>query len=393
MRRLVYRPFVADDWSQIDGLSREAFRVAADREAWTRVGRVLVEGQEPVGGLLLHPLSQYYGGRQVQAAALQWVMISPFARARGFGRTLLDEVLAELKSAGVALAVGYPSVAAFYRRHQFDYVAARVQYSCEVSSLAATRRVGTDGGLAAQAWDPTSCDARVERCYKRFALAGTGLVARDRSWWRERILAPGGRRGVVVPARDGVGAYAIYEQVPVAGPVESFDIKCVEAVATSGAAWDALLGFFARQGAMARRLIWIGPERDPGFALALDQLDVSTAWRMLAIGRVISVETALSARGYARDLTFTLDLTVAEDPAGSRHYRVEVADGRAVVRRRRGAGARALTVSVATLASLWSGWLHPVDAARLGRLDGSASAIERLGLMFGGPAPWTCESV
>ena len=45
-------------------------------------------------------------------------------------------------------------------------------------------------------------------------------------------------------------------------------------------------------------------------------------------------------------------------------------------------------VPVPNDSSIFSGYLRPVDAVRLGYLDGDDPAVEALGAMLSGPDPW-----
>ncbi|MGZ8579115.1 MAG: sterol carrier protein domain-containing protein, partial [Actinomycetota bacterium] len=45
-------------------------------------------------------------------------------------------------------------------------------------------------------------------------------------------------------------------------------------------------------------------------------------------------------------------------------------------------------IAIGVLSSLFSGYLHPADAARFGYLDADDPAVETFGDVFAGPDPW-----
>ena len=109
--------------------------------------------------------------------------------------------------------------------------------------------------------------------------------------------------------------------------------------------------------------------------------------------RLLDVGMALTARGYPPGSDDDLSLTVV-DPMlrhNNRAMRLRVTDGVAEIAAERES---ALRIDVGTLAALYTGWLHPLDAARMGRLEGAAPHhVAALARLFSGPQPWLVEAV
>jgi predicted acetyltransferase len=69
---------------------------------------------------------------------------------------------------------------------------------------------------------------------------------------------------------------------------------------------------------------------------------------------------------------------------------VELENGRAQAR---AVGRASMTVDVGALGAMYTGWLLPRVAVRLGRLEGATRGdVELLEAAFAGPRPWILET-
>jgi hypothetical protein len=66
---------------------------------------------------------------------------------------------------------------------------------------------------------------------------------------------------------------------------------------------------------------------------------------------------------------------------------LSVADGEAEVARADGVGAKPLTIGM--LSAMFSGYLRPQDAVRVGLMDVDDPAVESFATLFAGPDPWS----
>ena len=108
---------------------------ASGRENW----RLVVDSQ-PLGGAMLIPMGQWFGGRVVGMTGLAGVVVSPRARGRGVGKKLISSVLQEMRSDGVALSVLNGSTTSFYRANGYEKAGA--SYTIELSLKDLGHRAG-----------------------------------------------------------------------------------------------------------------------------------------------------------------------------------------------------------------------------------------------------------
>jgi predicted acetyltransferase len=143
---------------------------------------------------------------------------------------------------------------------------------------------------------------------------------------------------------------------------------------------------------MTRTVSWPGPIDDP-LGCFFDQGAVRLRSRIFCMTRLLDVAKALTARGYPPGSDEELALAVADPlfPDNDRAICLRVANGIAEVG---STGSATVRVDVGTLAAIYTGWLHPWDAARMGRLAGaSPMQLAVLGRLFSGPKPWIVEAV
>src|SRR5690606_4534876 len=98
--------------------------------------------------------------------------------------------------------------------------------------------------------------------------------------------------------------------------------------------------------------------------------------------RMVDVAPALEARGYEPSAEGSVTLGVRDDlcPWNEGAYRVTVEGGSAVVKRVR--SKPQLTMPVAALAPLYSGFRSATALARAGRIEGSESALRTADRLF-----------
>jgi predicted acetyltransferase len=165
----------------------------------------------------------------------------------------------------------------------------------------------------------------------------------------------------------------------------AFGLTCQLLFATTGPAWNALFGYFRGFRGVGRWLEWSGPSTD-AIALVHTDAHIERPNRIDWMLRLLDVPAAFEARGYP---PVNVDAMLAvEDPwfpdnAGP--WRIEVRDGVAKVSAG-DPGSRPIPIGAAS--ALFSGYLRPHDAVRLGFLDADDPSVEGLTTMLAGPDPW-----
>jgi predicted acetyltransferase len=389
MNGIDVRPARDSDFEQIAALILEAFRTPADRAAWARGGGyVLTEGGVVRAILHTRRTGQFFGGRAVPSAPVTSVAVEPLARGRGLSQTLLRAVLTQLRAAGAAVSVLYPSVATAYRRVGYEFAGRYIRYRVPV------QRVPTDRAAIARikAWDDAQASA-VAASYRRAAAATNGLLDHSDAWWTGARLERDDRpifRFATHDAGEFTGAL-VYQQTAVPGGTGyAYTVDARTLHWHDADAARALLAAVALNRALATEFRWAGPPDDP-LATLFPEPAIAVDWTTLWMCRLLNVPVALVARGYPLGITAAMEFTVDDPtlPENSGAFRLEVRDGQASAERIERARAR---IDVGVLAALYTGQLAAREAVRIGRLtDATESEIAGLEALFAGPKSWLAD--
>src|SRR3954467_1934208 len=96
---------------------------------------VVTDGATIVGALRLLRFGHYFGGQRVPAAGIAAVGISPTARGKGAGATLMREVLRASAADGLPLSTLFMSTMAPYRSVGYEIAGVRNRYCAALPTL------------------------------------------------------------------------------------------------------------------------------------------------------------------------------------------------------------------------------------------------------------------
>lgn len=380
-----YGPPASD--AEISALARiegQAFNYpSADSEVWLAAHRsqvrVVRRGERVVGGLLLIPMGQFFGGRRVAMTGIAGVAVAPGERGRGTAKALMTGMLRERRRLGIALSTLYPTTLTLYGRVGYSVAGSRFRMRVPLATLG---RIESNGLVVREIEERDA--RRLEKLYREHAAQRVGWLDRNEQIWERVRRTPRAAElfGYVVEG-DAIEGYIYYVQERLAA--FRYDLAIRDVLATTPAAARRLLAFLADQRSLAREMVWHGG-LDDGLFHSLPELggEVSVAERWML--RIVDLETALAERGYPADVEARLELQVADEQLrGNRgKWILEVAGGAGTVR----AGGRGhLRVDVRALATLYSGQLSAERLASLGSLEGTARRLATASTVFAGMAP------
>lgn len=345
-------------------------------EWFARAGHENVRAYGDVGGLIVVPMGQYFGGRAVPMTGIAGVGIAPEARGSGVATRMMTDVVRELRASGCALSTLYPATVPLYRG--VGYARAGARYEIEVAPAAAATR---DRALKIERIERGEEDLDVRAVYARFAARRPGFLERGPYVW-SRIFRPrkGHPQGFKVMSDRGCEGYVVLAHKM--GDGES-EVNVADFVALSLPAASRLLDLLAGYGSIATTVRWHGAAPDLLTSVLPDRrhsVRLTDFWML----RICDVARALGSRGYAADGALDLDVRddVVTENAG--RYRLEVKDGRVSVDR---GGQGALAIDVRGLAALYSGFHDARTLAELGELEAKDDALAVADRLFCARAP------
>jgi predicted acetyltransferase len=211
-----------------------------------------------------------------------------------------------------------------------------------------------------------------------------GALDRGDYIW-DRVFAPrtGAMTGYVVEDASqpgGIGGYVFLRLKPPAGPGR-YEVHVTDLVATSPDAAATLWSFLAGFGSMAEDLVFTAGIMHPLFTLIDEPRWLRLTFKDYWMLRIVHVENALLARGYAKAVSAELHLDITDEslPANSGRYTLTVERG--VPRVTRG-GEGTFKADIRGLAQLYSGQYAPAVLATAGRIAASAEELDAARALF-----------
>jgi predicted acetyltransferase len=387
--RMHYAPVSAADEDALGWILSAAFGSdpALARDWFDSAGRSEVRSVRTtdavVGGLLLIPMGQYFGGRRVSMIGVAGVGVRHDRRRRGVASFMMTEALREMMARGAAISTLYGATQTLYRRVGYEAAGSRFRARLQSLDLRFDARE-----LTAKLVEPADL-ARVQAFYDEVAPARAGFLARGPYIWPRQHGVRFGQRADGLLFEDAHGnleGYVFYRLTrgEVRGHCEVSDFLASTARGHRQA-WSALTDM----GSIVDDYLMYTAPHDPAYLAHADprfRVEHVENWMV----RVVDVRRALLERGWPRGLSVRLELELRDDvlPENAGRLTVEIADGRAEVV---DGGRGSIQLDVGGLAQLYTGFADPWTVAALDRLSASAADLEALAAAFAGPLPWMPE--
>ena len=335
-----------------------------------------------------HPLEQWFGGRPVPMAGVASVATVPERRGTGIASQVLRELLRARRDAGDPLTALYPATVPVYRRLGYEFGGVFITYGAPLRSLPRHRADAIE-------LEPFEGDdfEELKSCHRAYAAGQTGLAhSEDQDWWRVRVLsrleADTTARAVIARGPNGAEGYAAYE-IESLGDHEGSRVACSHLVGLTGRALSALLTYFGGFQGVGRKVTWQGSPQDP-IALLVPEQTTPPAYTFRWMERLLDVQSAFEARGFAEvsgEAVFTVDDPLFEENRGP--FGVEADAGK--VRVRRVDDDPNQPIPIGALSAMFTGFLSPSDAIRLGLVPTEHPALPLFTRLFAGPPPWMMD--
>ncbi len=199
------------------------------------------------------------------------------------------------------------------------------------------------------------------------------------------------QRAIVARGATGeVEAYSSFLYEKEEGDLDlDFRLDCKHLVASTLEGYASLLEYFRGFRGLGRALVFPGPPVEP-LAMLVEEQRLKPAWTFRWMLRLLDVRGALEGRGYppvSGEAVVAVEDAMFPDNRGP--WRIAAEDGKVEVSRTEDAHAR--PIHIGTLSAMYSGFLSPFDAARLGLTDRDDPAVPVLARLFAGPAPFMLD--
>jgi len=336
--------------------------------------------------------TQWFGGRELAMSGIWGVATLPEHRGAGNATAAVMALLREARDRGDPLTALYPAILQPYRRLGYEIAGSYVTHEIRIDDLPRAN----PSALAVEAFDADRDAKDVRECYRRAMSVHNGPIDSDDPWWwSDRILghwrADEIHRVVVVRGPSDVEGYASFVYEPHEGFLDvSFRLACKHLVATTPDAFHALLAFARGFGGVGQALRFTGrPDEALSLGVEVQRLAIESSYRWML--RLLDVQKALEGRGYpnvAGEATIAVEDGLLPENEGP--WRI-AADGAGRVGVERAVAASGPAIPIGALSSIYSGFLSPFDAVRIGAVGADDPAVPFLAQLFSGPAPFMLD--
>lgn len=365
-----YGPMLEEDEDATFDLLASAFATKKeDVPAWIERAskaqvRVLREGAAPVASLILVPMAHVFGGREVETVGIAGVGVALHKRGTHAALELMTRAVREIADAGVAVSSLFPATQTLYRRVGYERAGKLMEATIYREALANVPRAALEARPLGPE-DQPEMEAMLRASNQRYH----GSLVRGPYLWNRLWMRPQKPARVFGFYEQGaLRAYLAMLQEPDAEHPPEHTVRLVDVAYASREGALAILGFLRAQRSLCTAFTFRGPPSDGLLGLLEEPRydEVSVLDWML---RLTNLRAAFAQRGYPQhakvELTFEVDDVVLAGQSGAHRLVVEGGAG-ALESAKQGAW----RLSVRTLASIYSGYLRPAEARRMGLLEG-----------------------
>jgi predicted acetyltransferase len=352
---------------------------AAAPHTTLRLARI---GGEVVGGYLMLPAGEFFGGRTVPAQGISAVVVHPAWRRRGVAGALMRDCVVSARAAGAGVAPLFAATVRLYRRWGWEVCTQTFRQTVRTRALS----VLTGAGSVRASPDRSEVEA-LRRTHLR---QWDGPLDRP-NWWLEVEWDAG-------DPESRRSEYGWYEQNLLTGYVR-YDaerqrgswirLRVQEFVASTGDSLRGLLGFLGGQESQSAEVVFhhstlteISPLL---FLLAEPHRDVEVSAYIPWMQRIVDLETAVTARGWPEGAAGRVELEVADPVTGVERVVLEVEGGAGRVTPGGGGQVRC---GIGALSAWYSSALRAQHAVQLGLIEGDPATLTVMDGLIAGGLPW-----
>ena len=289
--RPAYRRLMAEAFNGGRVPSDERLSEAEVAQFEANVGLALFDGTRAVAAAGIHALPVAWGDLTLSMGGVAGVACAADQRGRGHVARLLAESLVRMRDAGQVLSGLYPFAWAFYRKHGWEWVGEKREFTVPTAAIPSHPE-----GRSVQMYDGAEALDIVKPIHASYARHYRGMTTRENispDWWDKALGAGGGRTTYVHVHRDSQtgqpDGYLTFRFPDGDGPGQVGEFFTLAPTAYQG-----LLSVLHYYGTQVETVRWSAPADDP-LPLHVMHWDLKTAVSALFMGRVVDVGAALRA--------------------------------------------------------------------------------------------------
>lgn len=358
-----------------------------------------------VGCLRITPFEVFSRGVKIPMAGIAAVAVQPEARRRGIAEALMEDALRKIYEMDFPISMLFPFKHHFYKKFGYGYVGNVVQYEFSPSNISKFS-VDSQSSLEEERSHVHAFNkvdkSKVKRVLQQEIQAnGAFTLLRNDNFW-ELVVFPKFKDAYVYD--DGeVKGYIVFEVYKEHGASNGLAgetcLNIKEFVGLDAAVHRGLWGFVSSLGEQVTRVKFLAPADYP-LHLFLKEPRESDYRRLffeyksfssLASGfmlRIINLSVALSKlrHNIAAPADFVIKVNDGNLPQNSRRFNLHVHNCETIVdETKRNVQFES---SIEIFSQIYSGFLKPSDALRLGFAKGEKAVVAKLDELFKAPAPF-----
>lgn len=325
----------------------------------------------------------WLGQKKVRSVDITSVATPPEDRRHGYLKQLLREVLRQEAQNGYNVSALYPFEFAFYRK--FGYELASSTQSVKVKIQALAHFQSRTAGRWTQCVEDDS--PRFKALYDQYCVGRFGRIDRNEIMWRRGVLKGYDGSGPVsqnlyvwTDASGQDRAYLVYRMKNRDANGWERDMRIREMVWLDEDARHEIYAFIANHDSQADQAVWSTEPGDEIYALLNNPREATIEHEAGYMIRLLNVEKALAERSWpvlGAGGTAAFGVAVRDDVFDwndNHTYRVEAKGEQIEVSSVAGTEHAGLSCDVRVLGQLYAGYLSPLEAARLGKLEVASQA-------------------
>jgi predicted acetyltransferase len=358
------------DYGQIFALSQYAFQYELsqeeleEKEAEAKRHKIWgwMEGEALAAKLHIIPLAAYIDGTPFEMGGISAVATWPEFRRNGMVKELLRHALYDMKENGQHLSFLHPFSFPFYRKYGWEQAFTQKRYSIRV------RELKKDWGASGYVKRTTEDIPLLHQLYTTCATSYNGMLTRDESWWKQRILKDKTHIAIAYNEQHEAEGYIIFT-------VKNKVFTVKEMVYSTLNGRKLLLQFIGNHDSMAENAEMMVPEDDQ-LALLVEEPRFEQKLIPYFMARIVDVSAFLADYPFRVDGKVTLQVKDEFFPENNGSYPLQIENGRAEVIAIDGmSGTQTVHCSIQILTGMLLGYRRPLDYYKLGQLQADRETI------------------